>query len=228
MKKLLYIAASPKPETESVSKRAGREFVTRCAANIPDCTVEELDLYTSFIPLPRQTYFTGWVELVTGAQYDVLSDDDKRAVTRMNDLCTQFEAADIYVIASPMWSLSYPSILKQYLDCIMLNNRLIRLSDTGVDGLLGSKQRKMVYIQSSGGIYPKLLYKQLNFGIRYFHDIFKFLGIRDFSRVLIQGTDMTGVGVEKALEAASDDFEAALDKVCPPCCCGVGGGRAGV
>jgi FMN-dependent NADH-azoreductase len=115
-----------------------------------------------------------------------------------------------------MWSLSFPSILKQYLDCIMLNNRLISLTDKGVNGLLGDRTRKMVYIQTSGGVYPKLLYGQLNFGVRYFHDIFKFLGIKDFTPILVQGTDMQSVGVDKALSEAADDFDDAVNKVCPP------------
>jgi FMN-dependent NADH-azoreductase len=216
MKKILYIAASPKPETSSISKQVGRAFVTKLMENQPDCTLEELDLYTADIPLPKDCYFTGWVNLVSGAQYDALSEADRHAVTRMNDLCTQFQSADIYVIASPMWSLSFPSILKQYLDCIMLNNRLISLTDKGVNGLLGDRTRKMVYIQTSGGVYPKLLYGQLNFGVRYFHDIFKFLGIKDFTPILVQGTDMQSVGVDKALSEAADDFDDAVNKVCPP------------
>lgn len=213
MKKLLYVTASPKPETESTSKQAGRAFVGRFLSDDPDYTMEELDLYTSYIPLPKHTYFKGRVELVSGEEYDILGDEDKRAVTRMNDLCTQFQSADAYVIAAPMWSLSFPAILKQYLDCIMLNNRLIQLSDTGIKGLLCDKPRKMVYIQSSGGIYPKILYRQLNYGVKYIHDIFKYLGVKEFHKILIQGTDMSNVGKTKALAEASEDFECVLNKM---------------
>lgn len=213
MKKLLYVTASPKPETESTSKQAGRAFVGRFITDNPDYTLEELDLPTSDIPVPRHNYFTGRVELVSGLAFDVLNEEDKQAVNRINDLCTQFQCADAYVIASPMWSLSFPSILKQYLDCIMLNNRLIKLSDDGVKGLLCDKPRKMVYIQSSGGIYPKIFYSPLNYGVKYFHDLFKYLGIKEFHKILIQGTDMSNVGKDKALACAAEDFECALKKM---------------
>jgi FMN-dependent NADH-azoreductase len=213
LKKLLYVTASPKPETESTSKQAGRAFTGRFITDNPDYTLEELDLPTADIPEPSHRYFTGRVELVSGAEYDILSEQDKHAVDRINELCTQFQSADAYVIASPMWSLSFPSRLKQYLDCIMLNNRLIRLTDTGVEGLLCDKPRKMVYIQSSGGIYPKIFYSQLNYGVKYFHDIFKYLGIKEFHKILIQGTDMASVGKEKALSCASEDFECVLKKM---------------
>jgi FMN-dependent NADH-azoreductase len=213
LKTLLYVTASPKPETESTSKQASRAFVGRFITDNSDYNLEELDLATSDIPEPSHRYFKNRVELVSGPEYDSLGDDDKNAVNRINQLCTQFQNADAYVIAAPMWSLSFPSRLKQYIDCIMLNNRLIHVTDTEVCGLLGDKPRKMVYIQSSGGIYPKIFYGQLNFGVKYFHDLFKYLGIKEFHKILIQGTDMANVGRVKALEEASEDFECALEKM---------------
>lgn len=213
MKKLLYITASPKPETESVSKQAGRAFIGRFVAENPDYMVEELDLASVCLPEPSYKYLEGRIELVSGPEYDALSEQDKAAVDRINELCTQFEQADAYVIASPMWSLSFPSRVKQYLDCILLNNRLFRLTDTSITGLLGDKPRKMVYIQSSGGIYPKIFYGQLNYGVRYFHDLFKFLGVKEFYKILIQGTDMQNVGKSAALAEASEDFECVLSKM---------------
>lgn len=213
MKKLLYVTASPKPETESTSKQAGRSFVTRYIEDNPDYAVEELDLQTSYIPEPVHRYFEGRVDLVSGPEYDVLSEQDKQDVDRMNELCTQFLSADAYVIATPMWSMTFPARLKQYIDCIMLNNRLIQITDTSVTGLLCDKPRKMVYIQSSGGVYPKIFYSQLNYGVKYFHDIFRHLGIKDFHKILIQGTDMVCIGKQKALANCAEDFECVLKKM---------------
>lgn len=213
MKKLLYITASPKPETESSSKQAGRAFVAQLMEKNTDFELEELDLPTAGIPMPNQRYYKGRIELVSGLEYDVLSEHEKADVDRINQLCTQFQQADCYVVASPMWSLSFPAILKQYLDCILLNNRVIRITDTDIKGLLCDKPRKMVYIQTSGGIYPKIFYSQMNYGVKYFHDIFTHLGIKEFYRVLIQGTDMKDVGKARAFSEASDDFECALSKM---------------
>lgn len=216
MKKLLYITASPKPETESVSKQAGRAFVERFIAENPDYTLEELDLPTVFLPEPNSHCFTGRVELVGGPALDALSEADRTTVQRMDELCNQFLGASLYVIAAPMWNLSFPARLKQYLDCILLNNRVIRITTSGVCGLLDDKPRKMVYIQSSGGVYPKILYGQLNVGVKYVHDLFHYLGIKEFHKVLIQGTDMADIGKDRALSAASEDFECVLKSVSRP------------
>jgi FMN-dependent NADH-azoreductase len=214
MKKLLYITASTKPEDVSVSKRAGREFIDRLLNATPDYTVEELDIATADIPEPNHRFFKGRVDLVSGPEYDALPEADKDAVDRMNELCTQFLAADVYVIATPMWSMSFPSRLKQYVDCIMLNNRVIRLTDEKAEGLLCDKCRKMVYIQSSGGVYPKIIDFKFNFGVHYFQDVFKALGMKKFYKILVQGTDMASIGPEKALAEAQEDFDEVLEKVC--------------
>ncbi|MEA4827324.1 MAG: NAD(P)H-dependent oxidoreductase, partial [Clostridium sp.] len=136
MKRLLYITVNSKPEEMSTSKTVGRDFVNRFIAKNPDCIVEELDLYNEDIPEINHVIFSGRAEPVSGAQYDALSEQDKKSVDRINFLCDQFLNADTYVIAAPMWSVSYPSRLKRYLDCIILNNKVISITPDDVMGLL--------------------------------------------------------------------------------------------
>ncbi len=210
MKKLLYISASPKPETESVSKQAARTFIQRLTAQVTDYQLEELDIYTSDIPLPGHQHFDRQSHLVTGAAYEALSDEDKAAIDKMNQLCAQFQQADTYVISAPMWGMSFPSRLKQYFDCILLIDHLFTIDSTGFHGLLNDKERHMVYVQSSGGVYPKIFYGQMNYAVKYCHDIFKHLGVATFSPILVQGTETPGVGRYKALEVAAQDMDDAL------------------
>ncbi len=62
----------------------------------------------------------------------------------------RFVSSDAYAIAVPMWSLSFPSPLKEYVDCIMQHGITIEISPEHMGGLLGDKKRSAVYIQSSG------------------------------------------------------------------------------
>ena len=117
MKKLLYISVNSKPEPQSTSKTVGREFVNRFLENNQDYVSLELDLYNEEIPEINHKLFTSRAEPVSGEAYNKLSEPDKKAVDRINFLCDQFLSADTYVIAAPMWSISYPSRLKRYLDC---------------------------------------------------------------------------------------------------------------
>lgn len=213
MKKLLYITVNSKPENMSTSKTVGRTFVNKFLIKNHDYKLEELDLYNEDIPEINHKVFTGRAETTSGAQYNELSPQDKKDVDRINQLCDQFLSADIYVIAAPMWSLSFPSRLKRYADCIILNNKTIKISQEEVKGLLDDKERKMVYIQSSGGVFPKLFNGMFNHGIDYLHDIFKFLGIKTFEKILVQGIDDSDVGKEKAMSKAYEDMEDIIDKL---------------
>lgn len=213
MKKLLYIPVNSKPEEMSTSKTVGREFVNRFLAKNSDYIVEELDLYNEDIPEVNHVIFKSRAETVSGAEYDALSEPDKRAVDRVNALCNQFLSADTYVIAAPMWSVSFPSRLKRYVDCIILNNKVIKISSEEVKGLLNDKERNMIYVQSSGGVYPKLFGGKFNHGVDYFHDIFKFLGMNKFEKILVEGVDMQDVGREEAMRRAYDDIDKVVEKL---------------
>ncbi|WP_032121471.1 FMN-dependent NADH-azoreductase [Clostridium amazonitimonense] len=213
MKKLLYITVNPKPQEVSTSKTIGRDFVTNFLIKNTDYMVEELDLYNEDIPEINERIIKSRAELVSSDEYNSLSPEDKKDVDRINALCSQFLNADCYVIAAPMWSISYPSRLKRYIDCIIINNKVIQISDEEVKGLLDDKERSMVYIQSSGGIYPKIFGGKFNHGIDYIHDIFKFLGLKRFEKILVQGIDMDPSSKDAAIKKAQEDIKEVIDKV---------------
>jgi len=210
MKKILYITANPKPENLSVSKKIGRKFVDRVSEF---GVVTELDLYDMYIPTTNYKYFESRASLVKGDEYLALTTEEQKDVGIIDSLANQFISHDIYIIATPMWSLSFPSVLKKYLDCIDINGKLISITDNKVEGLLNDKERHMVYIQSSGGDYPQIMARQVNHGLTYFKDIFKFLGVKGFHPLLIEGTEMESIGVESAMEKSISQFDKNIKKI---------------
>lgn len=213
MKKLLYIPVNTKPEYLSTSKTVGKEFVNRFLAQNKDYELEELDICNEYVPEMNYKYIKSRAELVTGPEYDVLVPEEKKAVDRINQLSDQFVSADFYVIAAPMWSVMVPSVLIKYIDCIILNNKAIQISDEEVKGLLDNKERKMLYIQSSGGIYPKIFNGKINHGLNYIHDIFKFLGIKQFEKILVEGVDMNSVGKDEAINKAFEAIDGVVENM---------------
>jgi FMN-dependent NADH-azoreductase len=211
--KLLYITVNTKPEDQSTSKTVGRTFINKFLEQNQDCEVIELDLYNEFIPELSHVYYKGRSELVSGADYDALNEADKKAVDRINQLCDQFVSADVYVIAVPMWSVFFPARLKAYIDCVIQKNKVISIEPNEVKGLLDNKNRSMIYIQSSGGKYPKFFNGKFNHGLDYMHDIFKFLGINEFNKILVEGVEDPNVGKEKAIEKANKDIDSIMSAV---------------
>jgi FMN-dependent NADH-azoreductase len=144
-----------------------------------------------------------------------LSPKEQDEVKTIVDLCNQFVGADVYVIASPMWSLSFPAPLKEYIDCIVQSNRTITFPEKGgkPKGLLDDKPRTVIYIQSSGAEIPLLMRPLLNRGLDYVEDIMKSLGISNFERLLVDGTGTTEIERLKAIEKAKDKIDDIIDKI---------------
>ena len=70
----------------------------------------------------------------------------------MFDYAKQFAAADVIVIAAPFWDLSFPAILKIYLENIYVTGIV---SQFGADGKPCGlcRAKKLYYVTTAGGQY---------------------------------------------------------------------------
>lgn len=130
-------------------------------------------------------------------------------------MCNQFIEADVYVIAAPMWSLSFPAPLKEYIDCIVQADKTITFPKKGEkpEGLLNDKPRTVVYIQSSGENIPWMTRPMFNKGLDYIEDIMKFMGISKFERLLVDSTGTTEQERKEAIESAKEKIDTIIEKV---------------
>jgi FMN-dependent NADH-azoreductase len=133
----------------------------------------------------------------------------------MTRLCDQFVGASVYVLAAPMWSLSFPGILKDYLDCIVQTGKTITFDpdDQRPRGLLDDRERSFLYVQSSGGNIPWLARPALNKGLNYVEDLMKFIGIRHVETLLVDDTGTTAEEGRHAIEKAKDKIETVLERL---------------
>ena len=202
MKRLLYITVNSKPEIKSSSRRVSRELVNKILATYQDFQVEELDLYKVHVPRLEYQYFTSRNCMIDKEAIAKLPEEEQEEVHKIVKLCDQFVEADVVVIAAPMWSLSFPAPLKEYIDCIVQVDRTITFDGHMPKGLLDDKPRSVVYVQSSGGDIPFLLSPLLNKGLNYIEDIMKFMGIKKFESLLVEGTGDNPEETEKAIKKA--------------------------
>ena len=205
MKSLLYITVNSKPENLSVSKTVGRVFVNEFIENNNDIELKEIDLYDVSVPKLKYQYFKDRHTLVDTTSINKLTQEEQKDVARIKELAEEFKKADIYVLAVPMWSMMFPSPLKEYLDCVIQNDITVKISPEEITGLLNDKERKMIYIQSSGGPVPWILEKKMNHGGTYLKDLFKFVGIKDFYEILVDNTGFTEKETRKAIEKGKKD-----------------------
>lgn len=198
MKKLLYIIANSKPENLSSSRIVAKEFIEKFLKSHSDFKVEEVNLYEDTIPRLEYVFFENRNTLLNEKALDQLDEKHKKEAKRIIELCDQFKSADIYVVAAPMWSLSFPAPLKEYMDCVIQDGKTIKVLEDKVEGLLNDKHREFIYVQSSGGKVPWLIRPVLNKGLNYVEDIMKYIGIKNFHEILVDGT---GTSREEQLAA---------------------------
>lgn len=213
MKQLLYITANSKDEKDSASKTVARRLVQAILEKDHETEVTELDLYKHHIPQLKGCYYESRSAIINSTAREKLSPEEQQEVRAIEALSDQFCDADIYVLAAPMWSLSFPAPLKEYLDCVIQTGKTIEFDNEKPHGLLGNKHRVFVYVQSSGASIPWIIRPALNKGLNYVRDITRFIGIDTFEELLVDGTGTTEGECREAIEKATGEIDNLVDRL---------------
>ena len=195
MSKVLYIKANIKNEGESRTFKVSNSFVEEYKKNNPEDEIITLDLYKENIDFLRHDDL--------GKLFGPKDEESKN--NSILKYAYQFADADKYIIAAPMWNLSFPAILKAYIDYVSVSGITFKYTAEGPVGLLNNK--KAVHIVSRGGGYDNSPYEM---GDRYLRTILGFFGIKDIETIDIDNLDVIGVnvkekvkeGIEKAISLA--------------------------
>lgn len=213
-KKLLYISVNSKPENLSSSKMVARKFINKFLEINGDFKVEEVDLYKEHIPRLEYQYFKDRNCVISEEEAKKLPEKDQKEIRKIRDLCDQFISAQMYVIAAPMWSLSFPAPLKEYIDCIVQEEKTISFEKgKKPKGLLDDKERAVVYIQSSGGNIPWILDPIMDKGENYVAQIMKAMGIKNVQELKVDATGTTEEERENAIRDAEEKIDSILDRI---------------
>lgn len=213
-KKLLYISVNSKPENLSSSKMVARKFINKFLERNGDFKVEEVDLYKEHIPRLEYQYFKDRNCVISEEDAKKLPEKDQKEIRKIRDLCDQFISAQMYVIAAPMWSLSFPAPLKEYIDCIVQEEKTISFEKgKKPKGLLDDKERAVVYIQSSGGNIPWILDPIMDKGENYVAQIMKAMGVKNVQELKVDATGTTEEERENAIREAEEKIDSILDRI---------------
>ncbi|MBI5998091.1 NAD(P)H-dependent oxidoreductase [Clostridium perfringens] len=185
MSKVLYIKANIKNEGESRTFKVSDSFVEEYKRNNPEDEIITLDLYKENIDFLRADDL--------GKLFGPKDEESKN--NSILKYAYEFADADKYIIAAPMWNLSFPAILKAYIDYVSVSGITFKYTAEGPVGLLNNK--KAVHIVSRGGAYDNSPYEM---GDRYLRTILGFFGIKDIETIAIDNLDVIGVNVDEKVE----------------------------
>lgn len=200
MTTLLYVQASPRA-TDSVSTMAASLFVEALPASV---TVTTLDLFAADLPEFAQILASAKQKTMFG---QALDEAETRAWGEVLTLVEQFTKADSYLFSVPMWNLSIPYKLKQYIDLITHPGLTFMPTAEGMQGL-ASGRACVVY--SRGGDYsPKDgAPDPYDFQSVYLNAWLAMVGISQIDEVAVQRTLAGPEALESSLAAAATALRA--------------------
>ena len=116
------------------------------------------------------------------------------------DNAKKFAEADIIVISAPYWDLSFPAILKIYIENIMVSGITFSYSPEGIPlGLC--KARKLYYISTAGGPFTA------NYGYDYIRSLCTdMFGIKETELIKAEMLDIDGNNPEEIVQAAIENI----------------------
>ena len=116
---------------------------------------------------------------------------------RWSDYARQFAGADVVVVAAPFWDLSFPAILKVYIENVSVEGITFRTAEDGLHGLC--KGSDLILLTTRGGYYDGTSLEQ---GSRYLEALKDFFGFGAYTCVAAEGLDAAGVDPEPLVTAA--------------------------
>ena len=181
-KQILYVNACVRKESRT--KRLADKLLSKLGE-----PYEELCLEKIAFPIVNEEYLNKRDQLISAGDFQ----------SPAFDLARQFSEAKTIVIAAPYWDLSFPSMLKQYLEQINVVGITFKYSEEGVPVAL-CKANRLFYVTTAGGLYVPEEY-----GFGYVKALAQnFYGIQDVRKIEAVGFDIYGANVNSIMKDAED------------------------
>jgi FMN-dependent NADH-azoreductase len=186
--------------TEGASSRLADAFVQRWRTHDPEAHVVVRDLARD--PLPHLTAERFQAFLAKPAERTAA----QRAVVAESDaLIAELRAADVIVLALPMYNFGVPSQLKAWIDHVARSGETFRYTAQGPVGLLTGK--KAYVLATRGGLYAGT---PADTQTAYVRDFLRFIGIADVEFIYAEGLSIDDVRRRAALAQAHAAIAQAL------------------
>lgn len=173
MTRILFIEASPRAALSLSSELAG-VFLDHLAEQIPDLSIDRLNVWKEELPAFDGHVIDAKYARLAGRELD---QNQQRAWEGIGRMVARLEAADAVVLSTPMWNLSIPYRLKQWIDLVTQPGLSFTFDPaTGYTPLLA--QRPLAIILASAGDFSSgSSYGRPDLASGYLKAALKFIGL---------------------------------------------------
>ncbi|MBB1520635.1 FMN-dependent NADH-azoreductase [Aquipseudomonas guryensis] len=195
MSRVLVIESSARKEG-SVSRQLTADFIGQWQAANPQDQIQVRDLAVEQVPHLDIDLLSGWMKPA-----EQQNDAEKAAAARSNLLTDELLAADVLVLAAPMYNFAIPSTLKSWLDHVLRAGVTFKYTETGPQGLLTGKRAYV--LTARGGVYSG---SAMDHQEPYLRQALAFVGIHDVTFIHAEGLNMGAEFLEKGLAQAREQL----------------------
>ncbi|NKI34421.1 FMN-dependent NADH-azoreductase [Wenzhouxiangella sp. XN79A] len=182
--------------TDGHSSRLAARYIDELRGTEPDLTVTHRDLAAD--PPPHLDGATFRAFATPAAERDA----DQRERTAWSDRAiAELQAADLVVIAAPMYNFGVPSVLKSWMDHVARAGITFRYTENGPEGLLTG--RRAVVVSTRGGRYAGT---PADSHTPFVETFLGFLGLGPVEFVHAEGLAMGEDRARSSLEQAGDEL----------------------
>lgn len=199
---ILIVKANDRPATESISSRMFEAFYEEVKNNEKlDVTV--YDIYKEDMPYIGQDLFGAFGKMASG---EALTAAEEAVVAANQKARDAFTAADVVVIAFPLWNLTIPAKLQTFIDYIFAGGYTFKYDETGkMVALLPDK--KVILMNARGGVYSTNEMQAMEMSVNYLRNVFAGIFQNEIiDEIIIEGHN-------KDPERAQEIIETGLEKV---------------
>lgn len=191
MSRVLIIESSARQQG-SVSRQLTQQFISQWQAAHPADQITMRDLAINPVPHLDSTLLGGWMKPA-----EQRNEVEQLALERSNQLTDELVAADVLVLAAPMYNFAIPSTLKAWFDHVLRAGVTFKYGETGPQGLLIGKRAYV--LTARGGIYAG---SSLDHQEPYLRQVLGFVGVHNVTFIHAEGLNMGGDFLEKGLNQA--------------------------
>jgi FMN-dependent NADH-azoreductase len=191
MSRVLVIESSARQQG-SVSRELTQQFIANWQAAHPADQIQIRDVAAEPVPHLDATLLGGWM-----TPSEQQTEAEKAALALSNQLTDELLAADVLVLAAPMYNFAIPSTLKAWLDHVLRAGVTFKYTETGPQGLLTGK--RAFVLTARGGIYAG---SGLDHQEPYLRQALAFIGIHDVQFIHAEGLNLGAEFSEKGLAQA--------------------------
>ncbi|MBD8254110.1 NAD(P)H-dependent oxidoreductase [Pseudomonas fluorescens] len=189
----VLIIESSARQQGSISRQLTQQFINQWQTAHPTDQIIIRDVALNSIPHMDANLIGGWMKPA-----EQRSEKEQICLERSNELTNELMAADVLVIASPMYNFTIPSTLKAWLDHVIRAGVTFKYTPARPQGLLIGK--RAFVLTARGGIHAD---DSSDHQEPYLRQILLFIGIHDITFIHAEGLNLGSIFREKGIRHAT-------------------------